>query len=133
MSSDGSLSEDADAEVGTQGEVRFEVKLTDKEEDDEKLLRKTYDEGCQCKSKNCMDQFTYDVFRYAVFSCRELNHEQLDMCVLGVIQSQAEECDKVRYSFRGMSVCKSTFCKLHSMSEKRMKYWFDTKDTWFGK
>ena len=87
------------------------VKLTKEEEQDEEYIRKSYDNGCSCKSRNCMVQ--YNVFKYAVFSCRELTREQLDMCLLGIIQNQAEDYDKVRYSFRGISVCKSAFCKLY--------------------
>ena len=117
-SSDGSTS-DTDASDTYQNVENVLVELSSDEKKDQNKLQDIYDDGCSCKTKNCFQQFSFDKFRYAVFSCRELTHEQLDMVLLGIIQSQDEVCHN--YTFSGLKICKYTFCKLYAISDKKLR------------
>ena len=74
-----------------------------------------------------MKQFAFDEFEDTVLNLRELTKEQLDLVILGQLQaitpsslSNKRKNPPSLYMYRGLRVCKQTFCFIHSVSEKRL-------------
>ena len=72
-----------------------------------------------------MKQFTFDEFEDTVLNLLELTKEQLDQ--LGQLQAITPSSLSIKlknppslYIYRGLRVCKQTFCFIHSVSETRL-------------
>ena len=91
-------------------------------------MRKYFDQSYHCTVEvtkdGCVKQTTFDEFEDDVLSLRELTKEQLDFVILGQLQAIAPSCLSSKdppslYMFRGLRVCRQTFCFILSISEKR--------------
>ena len=91
--------------------------------------RNYFDQGCHCTGgiQKGEKQFAFDEFGDTLLNLHQLTKEQLDLEISG--QSQAitpsSLCNKWKnppslYMYRGLPVCKQTFCFIHSVGEKRL-------------
>ena len=91
--------------------------------------RNYFDQGCHFTGgiQKGVKQFTFDEFRDTVLNLRELTKEQLDLVILGQLQAitpsslfNKRKNPPFLYMYRGLPVCKQTFCFIHSVGEKRL-------------
>ena len=92
--------------------------------------RKYFDQGCHCTRGDtkggCVKQFAFDEFENTTLNLRELTKEQLDFVILGQLQAitlsslSNKRKNPHLYTCIKASVCKQTFCFIHSVSKKRL-------------
>ena len=91
--------------------------------------RKYFNQGCHCTMGDtkggCVKQFAFDEFENTVLNLWELTKEQLDLVSQLQAITPSSLSNKPKnppslYMYRGLRVCKQTFCFIHSVSEKRL-------------
>ena len=96
-----------------------------------KDTRKYFDQGYHCTvgvtKGGCVKLPTFHEFEDTVLSLRALTKEELDLVILGQLQaitpsslSSKRKGPPYLYMYRGLRVCRQTFCFIHSISEKRL-------------
>ena len=80
---------------------------------------------CNCHfgagKKACSSLLRYeDVMDYRV-NCLELSRGELDMVILGQINSQSSPQSHTKFFYKGDRVCMNTFLFLHAISDKRYR------------
>ena len=82
---------------------------------------RSYDCNCQfgAGKKACSSLLRYeDVMDYRG-NCLELSRAELDMVILGQINSQLSPQSHKKFFYKGDRVCMNTFLFLHAISDKR--------------
>ena len=85
-------------------------------------------DGCKCQlsgGEPCHTLFTATQIRAARDECHQLTHDQLDMVVMGQLQSKANNTVRQHsttlFHFGGHRICRIFFLFLHAMGTKRFK------------
>ena len=91
--------------------------------------RNYFYQGCHCTGgiQKGVKQFAFDEFGDTLLNLRELTKEQLDLVILGQLQAitpsslfNKRKNPPSLYMYRGLPVCKQTFCFIHWVGEKRL-------------
>ena len=91
--------------------------------------RNYFHQGCHCTEgiQKGVKQFAFDEFGDTLLNLRELTKEQPYLVILGQLQaitpsslSNKWKNPPPLYMYRGLPVCKQTFCFSHSVGAKRL-------------